>query len=537
MFAELLRAPIADVVLHHGEETLRFNLKYFEKSKGATFGTLESEVMLEPFDEINRYWATQPEEKQRAVFEIYRRVREALNATYDAQTLSKQLNQCTIELMALHPLDSVDLFQRFTLNCPIPEDIGTEFDPMNTNVIGTRAMTYIREDYKQLLTLSLAIRPMGVFWGEYINSVEKEVSNDWKEINAYNLLRGSWVYTCPAMERLETYIQANVEAEIETQGSNILTPALIAGIGSDEYPKWILSLTIMKRVVFADITARGGRNNFIQSIYGYMQSKLKNATNSFKGRINDKDLDSSIEGEEGKLSIFESYKAKIEVVFGDIAAVEYLLDNPVVLARQLEPEIEANLVMEAVHGAQVLLGERISDAQVTLMQWIFSNVFPVRIVPHLEKTYVVQGLAIAAAVLWNRDFKSLAALMTATPIPVEDQFSLYMTDEAVRVPKHLTEKLEEFYPYARRPVARKAKKKPNPGSIALNNMLKMLTSSDWYVNLPENWLSQVKGLTDQRQYRTQSDLRLDLTNLIIDINERTKNELPATCYFTHGTGH
>lgn len=95
--------------------------------------------------------------------------------------------------------------------------------------------------------------------------------------------------------------------------------------------------------------------------------------------------------------------------------------------------------------------------------------------------------------------------------------------------------MESYYPYARRATNKLPRKKPNPGSIAITNLQKRLATSEWYTTIPNSWLSEVPGLTNNRHYSAQPDLKLRLVELVIDINERMKHELPDTLRQPHAT--
>lgn len=521
MHAELLRAPVADVVIHHLGETVRFNLKYWEKQNGNTFGKEDDDITLEPFYEINMYWKSLPEAAQAQLFGYYLNIRRLLDEEFDLEMLHRKLSIIFSDIMKHHSYQDIKSFADSRLNIRIPKDFDDQFDPGSTNVIGTRERTYIKEDYRDLVILSIALRPLGVVFGEYINKAEKAVSNIWKELNAFYLLLDTWISQSEPMKRLEVYVEANVAAKVDDAESG-LSAAIIAGIGTDDYPRWLLALTLMRKVVFADISGREDKSNIIQTIYGYIQSKLNNSNTNFKLTIHNKKLQVDADGEKDKLSYMESYKSKEDVAAGDICIVEHALMHPYELALELEPGIPRIIVEEAVESAKDLLQRNISDAQITMTQWILSPALPIRVMNYLEKSYVVMAVAITQAILWNRGFKSLAALVSSYPI-IRNSEELQMGFDPYPVPRELTEKMNSYYPYSRRLSNRTTKKKPQPASIAMLNLFRKLTVCDWYLTLPNNWLSEV---SNSRRYTAEPDLKIRLTELIIDLNERISDELP-----------
>lgn len=529
------RAPVVSVTIEHQGETVEFDFKYYERSTGAVFGTIENVLIPDPFNEINNYWKRLPEEQQAHIFLLYRQIRDAMDTIFNLRSLQERMTDLTTQLANMHSYEALDHFTRFYSPIIVPNDIGEFFDPNNIEIIGTREKTYIKEDYRQLILLSIALRPIGVYWGEYINRVESEVDTTWKELTAYYLILKSWIPESEPLQRLEIYVKANVDDQLHTKGIAGFAPAIIAGIGIEDYPQWLLALILLKRVVFADIRVSNDGRSIIQPIFGYIKSKLDNPGVSFKGDIRDKDLETDLANtDEGKLSLFESYKSKIDLPLGEIAYIEHILDNPLKVARQAQPEVDDSLVVEILDTSKVLLDQRINEAQINLMQWTLSNVLPVRIVPHLEKNYVVKALAITSAVLYQRGYQQLAALVTAYQSP-RGSGDIRVHNEQVRIPKELSDKMDEYFPYARRVSNKVPKQKPNPGQIAIQNMYRRFETNTWTLTLPEHLLATLPNVKPNNQYNAPADFRLILTEFVIDLNERTKHELPDTVSFTDST--
>ena len=208
------------------------------------------------------YWKRLPEEQQAHIFLLYRQIRDAMDTIFNLRSLQERMTDLTTQLANMHSYEALDHFTRFYSPIIVPNDIGEFFDPNNIEIIGTREKTYIKEDYRQLILLSIALRPIGVYWGEYINRVESEVDTTWKELTAYYLILKSWIPESEPLQRLEIYVRANVDDQLHTKGIAGFAPAIIAGIGIEDYPQWLLALILLKRVVFADIrVSNDGRSN------------------------------------------------------------------------------------------------------------------------------------------------------------------------------------------------------------------------------------------------------------------------------------
>jgi hypothetical protein len=532
MQGQLIRAPVADIELSHNEETITFDISFFENVNGDNFGTDQSPILIDPLTELNRYWRAARPDKQTAIFNCFKAMRQALDDRMSFDELQAVFTQQAILLMELHSFEDMDFFIRNNIHMPIPADIIDVFDPTTSDLIGTRERTYVKEDYRQLIILALCIRPLGIVWGEYIRYVENEVGTVWKEYNAYQMLMNTWVKESRPFLRLKEFVDGNLEAAIIEKGEGIIAPAIVAGIGSSQYPDWLLSVAMLRRLVFSDLAMRKPDTNLIKAVYSYLGTKINNGPSSFKGRLNNKVLENDSGGEEGKLSILESYKSKIDLPVGRVAVIEHLLtaqEQCLAVGQSVQPDLDPTLLQHFLEAANQLMPYIISDGQVLVAQYTLSTSIHARFFPRLEKMYLLNALAITSAVLWQRGFQQLALLVLAYPAPAETG---YITpDEPMKVSNELMERLESFYPYTRRLTGKQAKRQVKMGANILDIFFKYFCRNDWITLLPPHLLTHLPYLEQDGLYRQQTDLKVELARFLVDINERLKDELPRTTAF------
>lgn len=525
MKAVLVRAPVADVIIEHEGEQVKFDFKYFENKKGGKFGAEGDINVVDPFSEINSYWSILAEDKKSIIFSVYKRVRDVLDTEFDLNIIQEKMTYLTTELMQFHEFEMVSGYVKFNIFFRIPDGIEDVFDPNSNNKVGTRERTYIKEDFRDLITMSIALRPMGVFWGEYIKKVEKEVSNVWKELSAFYLLRNTEIINSKPMARLETYINANIDASLEDSGDDgMLTTgrasAILAGVSTEDFPIWLLSITVVRRVTFADISGEEGKPNIIEAIYHFLDNKLRNVGSTFKGNVKSKNLTADISDEVDKLSIFEKYGSKFPLPLGEVAVIEYVLDRPYQLAKDVEPSLDDKILQDALTNAQELFNYKLEQCQITIAQWILNTFVPARVVDYLNKAHVIQMLAITQAVLINRGFPSIAKLVTA--ISAEKETDMFMLgEEEVRVPTDLIEELGRYYPYSRD--FNKRGKRSNVAITAIDKLKDDFNKRLWKPTMIEGSIFD----------NIDEDFKLNITRMVIDLNERIAHELPATLDFQH----
>ena len=100
------RAPVVSVTIEHQGETVEFDFKYYERSTGAVFGTIENVLIPDPFNEINNYWKRLPEEQQAHIFLLYRQIRDAMDTIFNLRSLQERMTDLTTQLANMHSYEA-----------------------------------------------------------------------------------------------------------------------------------------------------------------------------------------------------------------------------------------------------------------------------------------------------------------------------------------------------------------------------------------------------------------------------------------------
>lgn len=535
MHAVLLRAPIAEIHIHHLDESVVFSVAYFDKKKGNSFGEFTEDATLQAFSVLNDYWSRLNLDTQAAIFTCYKQIRSLLNLeTTNEHTkrntldvLQRELRLVTEQLTNYHTYEALKHHVDYYTSYYLPDDIPESFETNTRQLTNTLERTYIQSDYKDLVLLSLALRPVAVYWGEYIDKIESVVATEWKELNAYYLLVRSWIYESVPLQRLTSYTQATLEAELTGNKEDYLAPAVIEGIGIDDFPKWLLAQVVVKRVAWVNYTLLD-RGNIVKEVYRFLRSKVRNKLTGFKSTVNNKDTELDVT-DGSKMSLLESYRSRMDLALGEITLAEHTIADPVKLALQLEPTLDLRLLQQALALRETFHAYPITDVQVRLMQWTVNTILPARMIPYLDKQYIITLLVITAAILYHRGFPSLAVILIAYPIPRPNVSIL--ADALIKPSSALIEEVNKLYPYRR-----KLKPKINPVLETMERVHRDIQQTNWYTLVPEEWLDSSLAVADSRQYAAQRDLKVVLLKFIVDLNERIKNELPNAYSFPDGSG-
>lgn len=499
-------------VLTFRDESLEWNAQLFDRASYSG----EFDV----FEQINGFWRDRlTEAEQEAVFNIYKECWLAFENMGKTENLTMKLYHYVQKLYEYHPLEVLGPYLNFYQQLRIPESV-TRASQQQGEVSFSSDRTYGPDDYIGLRTLSVALRVMIPIWGQFIYSTKGQISNTFKEMEAYQLLAYTNLASSPAMEKLRVFVEKSVPPE-KSKASSILR-----GLASDDFPIWMLGLVLVRRLSVGDVRGIDPTSNLITFIFRYIDHKAKTHDNSFEGTVKEKIVEGAGQDGENNLSKLEGYKIKPELPAGDIAFISAYAADPLWIARKLEPLIPEELVHESVNSVQALTDKELHKPQIALVQWTLNEVIPARGIWLLTKPLILNTIAATQALLWHRGHRDLAALVSAMELDQDDDAHMaYGNDTVKRPTAEQLEKLNYYYPYARRMGKQKTQKQPNVARDAIESVAASFGKHIWRLTVPADWLEVLRGnRSASRRFITPADIRVKLADFIIAINDKTTQQ-------------
>ena len=500
-------APVS-AILEHNEEIIEWNIALYDK--------IIIKKDYDIFDQINKYWEYLPKATQDQIFAIYKRTKEVFDNTWDSDQLTKELYTLIADLYQFHELTDIRHWVNFHSDLALPRDIDLrEVFVESDETPGTRERTYLKEDYKWLVTLSIALRVVIPIWGEFISRTRKETGTVFKEYYAFKLLSYSSIARSEPMERLRIYVEHSLQADKSKAA------AVLGGISSEDFPTWILALVLVRCLSIGDVRGLDPTSSLITFIYKYIRQKVQGHDNSFIGMVKDKSFEGQGQEGENNLSKLENYKIKQDIPAGDLAIIEYYMQNIDVLATKICPDVDLALLSESTETVSALESELIWKPQITLIQWVLKPVVPPRGVLHLNKLLCLRAMAVTQTLLWHRGHFELAGLVSAIIQKSDDELQLAGTDSRARIPKDLAEKLDSLFPYARKLSGKQnLVKRQNPATEAIDSVANLFSEHNWRLTLPQEWVSTITG-SNSRLYSVPHNIKILLAKLAIAVAERS----------------
>lgn len=512
-------------ILHAGAE-LRWNIPAKELS-----------FDFDVFEQINGYWAQCAPATQQDIFLIYEKIFNVFQRQWDMKKRVSELIPMVKDLMEYHPQDDIHIWAWSRANILVPGTIHRSFD-MNGGMAGTPERTYLEEDYRWLVTLSITLRVMFPLWRQYTADLPRTPGNIFKEFQAFGLLSQSNVRNCKAMQRLDLFVRHTIPKD------RVNNSAVLQGISTEDIPNWVLSVTVVTRLSCGDVRginpnqAEGGSITTLPAfLYNFIGQKLR-GLESQVGNVSPKYSGSYSADGDSNLSKIEGFKIKQPTATGNIEVISAYLqiqmdrvfdhlnkgtplgERSLVRRMSKDPNFP-QMVAQALQNVSELDAVRLTREQATIAAWVLRPYVSVRAIPSLPKQDILNIIAFAQAYLWINAHYHLAAMVSAEGIDimVTSAGGSLMADRKDAVEKEELLQLMERFPFNRRTASRARNAK---NTSAVLTTIEMLTQGfskyQWRMTLPDGWVIQAGWNPRNRIVKVPVEIRTLLAQLILDVD-------------------
>lgn len=497
MRIEVRNDTLSEIVVIHGKEELEFNGSCYDQS--ARSAGEKQEI----FQEINAYWSTLPQNRQKEIFECYKQIYDIFETVNEPKRLHTRLMKPITQLLTLNPLEEIDYWVKTKTKITPPESMKRDYGPNDP-----REMTYLYHDYEQLTVLTIGLRPMVPVWGQYIANAKDEYGTVYKEYRALGLIaQVKDVVRSEPINRLERYIEASISKDSAT------TASVLGGLGTTELPQWVLAQAVVRRLSVVNVSGSDSRNNLISNIFRAVRAALESLNRKFDGAVREKRREHD-SNEEDNSSIAENYKVKQIISDGDLSVLLYYTEKMDEMVRRIDPTVSMKTVMDCYRVLQANEDMLIHKPTLVLSQWLISPALPPRGVPSLNKKALLRVMAISQAVAWHWGYPDLAVLIGAQPSRAENEEFFGVMESRSRIPKEHIARLVELYPHWQKLSRQDNEKQANVACKAINLLTKELITSDWKVCCHPD-LGQAAKVPKDGIKLIPPDIRAQLAELVI----------------------
>lgn len=512
------------------EQELSWCVKAFDRNrqKVNNLGYEEAEEVVDPFDQLNAYWASLPLDAQDQIYLVYQEIYEVFETSSRLQTLMGNLSPLLQKLYSLHRTANLYYWVKMKSNIRVPTEARV-YDTLAENVekgeqYGSREWpresTYLKDDYWGLIVLMLALRTLYPIWGRFMGQVKDDVGSELKEFYALKLLTRTDIVKEPEYIAVEKYVKHFVPIDK-------IKNATVAGyVPVEDFITWMTGLVVVRRLSLLNFTGKNQQFSLVSSIWSFINMTMKQYEKTVNETIKDKNPEGGARDRDknNKASGLELIKIKESITSGDIVALNEFAENTIQVAKLKCPAVPPAFVLTCIEIANKMQHSIIDPAQITLLQWVIASVVPPRSIPRLDKKAVLSLIAVSLATLWHYKHYDLAALLTAQVMESNDEMSMGGIDTRNRIDKENQEKLLKLYPHVPRGSSRTrvddfapADKNNCVANISINLLEKALSKKAWILTLPKSWISLLPNHRTGRHYSVPPDIKNKLAELTIAI--------------------
>lgn len=495
-------------------DTIPWSLAGFDKTR---FSEVE-----EPFKEINDFLSTLSPTQRSNIWNCYLHARQVFTrfrsiltereyddvATRSALTL---INEVTEIVTAMYVNINLAVLERWL------DFYGTVIYP--DNLISFRELndknpdrTYTFAEYKGLVVLTIALKPMVPIWGEFIELIEKESGNIHKEFFALRLLSKTEILQHDYVSRLLRYIESQFTKDVDCSA------AILTTMSSEVIPEWLLSMCLVRRMAIGAVNSSETKGSIISNVYVFIFNILKDIDKRFGGlREKYPESDDSPDGrEEG--SLLELYnRQKQTLTIGDEVVYNVCVENIQDMVLAVDDTVPAELI-EAYRQMIPYYNQsstiNITDNHLTIIQWILYKAVSAHIIPCLSKPNLINALVAAQILATHWGFDTIALLLSSSPRPPGDDAFISTpgrpTTESVRL-------LNIYYPHALQ--AESGSRNANPAYLAIMTLAREIRKHVWTVSGPEFLLNKCSSVIAMGQLRLLPEMAEQFARLVIKTNQ------------------
>lgn len=496
-------------------EVLLFDGKGFS---GSSFRARDEEGNICTFNEINDYIKTHLTPEQRTkLFSVYADIDNYFDNSNQMRRRGSNIVDTFDSGLARHVSKIFDIVKfkgvkEYTLDAfrkgkiRIPDDIYDDYRIDNKMQQMHIDCTYLKDDYLELISLSLYLRLMIPIWGRYLPITRLENRHELKEYYALKLISGTPLFREHVFSRLDTYVKGTVKIEDDLA-------IMIAGLSYEEIPFFMMAQIVVKRLPIFSISysTDSDRNRHLMSMMYHLigdggKSRTSKIGALLKNTIIEKKPIETEWSSEDNSSVWDMYKTRELVSGGDLAITEVYIMN---YYNGDNPEL-THRIHEYIKTIDL---QKITPVQIQLMTWVMSVLVPGNTVPLFEGYVLRKSLAIAQSQLWTWGFDMLAILLTAEPVALEqDVYNSNLGRKPITSERRVA--LDKIYGL----YANTDTRTDNVGVVSIQEMSRNFFETDWAVNCVKELYKDNEDISVSPIFATPGDLRNHLADLLIKLS-------------------
>lgn len=516
---KVIKDKISEVITQHGDEYITWRMSSFDRT---TILNVEG-----IFKDVNGYLETIPQHIQKDIYDIYAEIYEVMEFMDDFIATQNVIRNLINRLFELLNLEKLEHYCGHYAKMHYPLDLKPNYSDEELANESKRILTYLRSDYSGLLFLGVALRFIVPIWGQYIYTNRNTTPNVSKEYSAVSLIGESSIYYRPEMVRLYGYVKTKM-------GNATIDPTAIhAGLGTAEFPDWLLSKVIIKRLSMADLN--NSNVNLISNIYNFLNTLIEGIGKNFPNKIREKPKPRGGDEDADNASLVENYKVKQTVNDSFTVILDWYAEDPVRLALEIQPDIDVRIVNYCVNKLQREGNLDIKPFRVQLCSLLMKDVNGNQVIPprglhSMSYNSLLNVVGVCQAIYHHLGQETIAHLLTVKGRDHEVGVLYgdgYTGESRARIKPDLSDQLMNMYPHYRRMHPNKDRtKNDNVGIQYIERINRETQDYQWIYNSPNTLYSG--EVLNGKTFKIPTDFKNILARLLIELLGPKKQTVKET---------
>lgn len=414
------------------------------------------------FDPINLYLSKLPNDKMETIEAVYRSVYEVFEGEFHELPIRSLIQYLTEQMEVL--FSQVD-WRHFnvtllTANAVYLENgIKDRLDEKDRESI-----TYLTKDYRELILFSVLVKLALPIWGIFYASLGSTIGKPAIGMRALNLIEVPSITHLQPWKKLVTHVENFAALHISESGNSIL-----AEIGTEDIPEYLLSLTVSKKVAVHDATST--LSNLAADIYTTLFDRCGDINSH---RPNDKIPN---EGQSNEIGIADQYKPAQRISAAIIEMLHVYIEDYQRLARKIDPTIDQSLVERRIAEVRSRPELEIGDYHRSLCAAALHRVISSKTFSIIDYPHMITSIGVSSALLEHWGFPGLAQLMVMVPQD-PNLHRIRVADSSARafgdLPTAIFAELDAMYPYKAMGA--------NPAIAVIDNIVSEIARYRWDID-------------------------------------------------------
>lgn len=348
-------------------------------------------------------------------------------------------NEITEELNILLDIFDNDKIESFLLkeNYMSPANL---IDVFSNDIIlnreGSREQTYTKEDYRNLVVLSIKFKAISMILARYVAIHDLNI-NGAESVKLYRVVNNlTNINTLPAYKKLIEYINKNIAGD-ESITQDDIARILNKSITNTQFASYI-TLSV---IIYISIAATSDGDTPVRNMVNEVFRLCRNKTASTKNIIvNDPGI--SIDDEGGSSSVTDTYLSLTEIPIGYVEELLVCYGSMELILAQVMINIDTAYITEIEHLRPILFDKQFDPAQIAVISWLFADVIESDYLKYFDRSIMLNFRIIAYAILKTHNLNELANVLLGTIY----ESGGYLSKSAVNIATPaLEEKLDSMY--------------------------------------------------------------------------------------------